>query len=550
MSLKEGQDIVTRFASVKTKRVNFETEWQECADNLFGKRDFISRSTAGRRRVRRILDTTARQSLIQLAGGLQGLLADPGTPWMSVLPEDDNLLASQNVKLWYEEVTKRMRRGFSIPRAGFAVNMSEIFYDIGGFGTSAMFSVDRGDHTYFSARPLGEIYIDENEIGLIDLVFRQFEFTARQAAQAFGEGTSQTTESAHINKAVLKNPDEIFSFLHLIYHEEDPSMRAVSATGDEKPWRSVYVLEESGEIISEGGFYELPVHVARWSREAGEIYGRGPGMTALSDGLMLNEMLRTILQMGQKVADPPLTVPDDGVMTQVMTAPGSLNVVREDILVRTRGNPIGVIPTGTVFPITQEIIEATRQSVRETFFANLMTLFRDPRMTATQVLELSAEAQRMMAPMLSRLKVELLDPMIQRQFFSMLRRGQLPPVPEELRGTDFKVSYNSPVLRSQRLPEARAAMEVWQAAAQMAEMGAPEALDNLDPDGTLRLIHDARGAPVAILRSEADRDAIRQQRAIQQQEAAQMAKLEQVSSAAGNLGVQVPQLEAGAAAPA
>jgi hypothetical protein len=549
-SFNDGKDIISRFGSVSAKRVNFESEWQACADNLFGKRDFITRSTPGRRRTRQIFDTTARQSLIQLSGGLQGLLADPGTPWMSILPEDDDLLGIQNVKLWYEEATKRVRRGFSIPRAGFAVNMSEIFYDIGGFGTSAMFSVDQGDHTYFSARPLGEIYIDENELGIIDLVFREFEFTARQAAQAFGTGTSLTTGNRHIDLAATKDPDEKFKFLHCVFHEDDPSMRPLTATGEEKPWRSIYVMEDSGDVVTEGGYFELPIHVARWSREAGEIYGRGPGMTALSDGMMLNEMMRTMLQMGQKVADPPLTVPDDGVMTQVMTSPGSLNVVREDVLVRTRGNPIGTIPTGTVFPITQEIIEATRQSVRETFFANLMQLFRDPRMTATQVLELSAEAQRMMAPMLSRLKVELLDPMVQRQFFSMLRRGQLPPVPAELRGTDFKVSYNSPVLRSQRLPEARAAMEVWSAAGQMAQLGAPEALDNLDPDGTLRLIHDARGAPVAILRSEADRDRLRQARQQQAQQAQELARLEQVSSAAGNLGVQVPQLAAGGEAAA
>jgi hypothetical protein len=545
--LDTGRQIIDRFATCRQKRVWFESEWQECADNLFGRRDFTTTSTLGRRRTRDILDTTARQSLIMLAGGLQGLLADPSTPWFSVLPVDDKLATQRSVIEWFEETTKRMRRSFEIPKAGFSINMAEFFYDIGGFGTSALFSIDMGNYTYFSARPLGEIFVDENEIGIIDIVFRKFQYTARQVALAWGEGTSKTTKSKKVNDAVLKNPDQIFECLHLVHRVDDPTALS-GAPNSQKPWRSVYVLEEDHSIISEGGYYELPIHVARWSKEAGHVYGTGPGMIAISDGKMLNEMNRTLLQLAQKVADPSLTVPDDGVLTQLMTAPGSINVVREDLLVRTRGKPIGVIPTGTNYPITEQILEERRQSVRDTFYATLMQLFRDPRMTATHVLELSAEAQRLMAPMLSRIKVELLDPVVQRQFFLMMRRGQLPPVPEVMRGKEFEISYNSPVLRSQRLPEARAAMEVWQSAFMIAQGGAQSVLDGLDPDASLKLIHEARGAPISILRPDKDRDDIRAQRAAQQQEQEQMAKMLAGSQAAGNVGVDVNQIPGGAAA--
>jgi hypothetical protein len=222
-----------------------------------------------------------------------------------------------------------------------------------------------------------------------------------------------------------------------------------------------------------------------------------------------------------------------------------MNVVREDILVRTRGNPIGQLPVGGNFPVTQEILESTRQSIRETFFATLMQLFRDPRMTATQVLELSAEAQRMMAPMLSRLKVELLDPMVQREFYQMMRRGQLPRIPDQMRGKQFEVSYNSPVLRSQRLPEARATMEVWQAASQIAQSGAPQVMDGLDPDESLKVIHESRGAPIAIMRPTEDRDEIRSARAQQQAQQAQMEQIAAGADAAGKVGVNVMDAQGG-----
>jgi len=540
--LLTGKEIMEAFDLTKANRTTFESEWQQCADNLFGRRDGFSGETIepGRRRTSEILDTTARQSLIQLAGGLQGLMADPGTPWFSVLPIDDDLAEQRPIIEWFQEVTKRMRRSFSQPRAGFAVNMAEIFYDIGGFGTSAMFTVDMGDYSYFSARPLGEIYVDEDHLGRIDLVFRRFQYTARQAALAWGEGSPKRTGVKALDDALDKSANnDKFWFVHLVHHVDDPLSQPGFLKGQRKPWRSVYVMEEDNKIVSEGGYYEQPIHVARWSKEAGEAYGRGPGMTSLSDGMMLNEMGRTTLQMAQKAADPPLTVPDDGVLTQLVTSPGGMNVVREDLIVQTRGNPIGVIPTGANFPITDAIIERYQQSIREAFFATLMQLFRDPRMTATQVLELSAEAQRMMAPMLSRLKVELLDPMVKREFSLMFRRGQFPPMPEQLRGTDYEVSYNSPVLRSQRLPEARATMEVWQAAVTIAQAGAPQVLDRLDPDASIKLIHESRGAPIQILRSDQDTETIREGRAQQQAEAQKLEQATAIADMAGKAGIDV-----------
>ena len=84
-----AREILERFDTLAPKRQFFETEWQECADHLFGRREFTTVRTPTRR-TRELLDTTAKQSLTQLAGGLQGLLADPATPWFSIMPESES----------------------------------------------------------------------------------------------------------------------------------------------------------------------------------------------------------------------------------------------------------------------------------------------------------------------------------------------------------------------------------------------------------------------------------------------------------------------------
>src|SRR3546814_4077959 len=76
----------------------------------------------------------------------------------------------------------------------------------------------------------------------------------------------------------------------------------------------------------------MPYMVPRWSKDAGEIYGRSPGWNALPDQKMLNEMSRTVLKAAQKAVDPPLMVADDGVLMPLRTHPGGINVVRAGAL--------------------------------------------------------------------------------------------------------------------------------------------------------------------------------------------------------------------------
>ena len=46
---------------------------------------------------------------------------------------------------------------------------------------------------------------------------------------------------------------------------------------------SVANQKEEKTLLEEGGFDEFPYMVPRWSKVAGEIYGRSPSMTSLPD---------------------------------------------------------------------------------------------------------------------------------------------------------------------------------------------------------------------------------------------------------------------------
>jgi hypothetical protein len=458
---------------------------------------------------------------------------NPAQKWFSIRTEDPRLMKSQRVKLWAEETDRAMLSIFSSPQHNFVTQGAEVLFDIVAFGTGGMW-VDNKTPSgakgpiRFAAHPLGELYMIENFQGQIDTVFRKTKMTARQIAQKWPEDAPVV-----VTKMLEKEPDKCFEVLHLVHPNPDADKKKLGPAG--MPWRSVYVLlEKQGHFLGKpGGFETMPWMTPRWMVEAGETYGRSPGWTALSDAKMLNEMSKTLLIAGQKIADPPLMVPDDGMIGKIRTAPNSLNVIRRDML-RGPADPIRPFPTaGANFPITVELIRQRQETVQTAFFSQLLQLFQDPRMTATQVVELSNQAQRLMAPMLGRLQSEFLDPLIDRVFDLMLRAGDLPPIPPELQeGANLRVEYVSPVTRSQRAGEARSVIETWNAASIMGQVS-PEVYDNLDPDASIRIISDAGSAPPSIIRDEAVMQQLRQERAMAQaQQAQQQQELEQQEVAA------------------
>jgi len=521
--LETGGMIVSRFDQLRTQRGTFETTWQDISDNILGLRDFNTVRTPGEQRMRRIYDTTGLVAGTRLVAALHGSMLNPAAKWFFLKVEPEEMAHDPDIFEWLEFATKSLRHVFRKAEFGFTNATAEWLLDQVFFGTGDFFVDDIPGHgPRFHSRPLGEMYVDESWQGRPDTFYRWYMMSARRVVQQFGDVDSEVTRWAE------KEPDRDVRMLHLIHPRSETNVRE----RDTKPWRSVYVLHGQKKIISRGGYWTQPHMMSRWSKENSELYGRSPAWTALSSCKMANEMEKTMLKTAQKAADPPLLVPDDGVLSMISTSPGSLNVYRAHVF---KDDPIRPFPVAQQPVLGERAIEGTRAQIKEAFFADMIALPDTRAMPATQVIELEDKMARSMVSQIGRLTSEGIDPMLFRTLDVLERGGFIPRRPPQMRDVEVSIEYMGPAHRAQKQAEGRAIMGAWAAVGQLSQL-VPEAQDNLDPDESTRLLVESQGVPPGILRPIGERDALRQERAQAQQAQEQLDQADQLSQIAGQAG--------------
>lgn len=502
-----------RKGKLKAQRGTWETHWQDLTNFVLpNSADFNLQRSKGDKRSTLIYDSTGVHSNEMLAAGLHGMLTNPASDWFSLrLKEPQQGMEDQaEVKDWLEDTAGAILSELSAPDVAFPSHIHEYYLSLCSIGTACMFIGEPAQREGISFRAIhiDEIYIAESADGIIDTVFRQFKMTVRQIVQKFGEGSLSPRIKRMYEK---KDYDKEVELLHCVYPREDVQKGKKAATM--LPVASVYLDEKDQHVLAEGGFDEMPYMVSRWSKAIGEVFGRSPAMTALPDIKMLQEMMKTTIKAGQKIVDPPLLVPDDGVLGPVRTIPGGLNYYRS-----STGARIEPLLTGGNIPISFQMMEDLRNRIRMTFFLDQLQFQGGPQMTATEVIERTERTLRLLGPTLGRLQSEFLGPMIERIFGVLSRAGKLPLAPEILSEQQLKIEYVSPLARAQRQTETQGIMRTLEFIGPIAGMD-PQAAQIVKGADTVRHIAELNGVPPKLLKS--DDDLMEEAKAQQQAMAAQ-----------------------------
>jgi hypothetical protein len=438
--------LYTRWGQLKTERASWWAHWQELTTYILPRngRYFRQDRDKGWRRHNNIYDNTGTRALRTLGAGMMAGATSPARPWFRLATADPDLNSYQPVKLWLDDVTKRMQVVFQ--RSNTYRSLHGMYEELGCFGTaSSIILPDHQNVVHHYPVTTGEYCIAQDYQGRVCTMYREFEKTVGEIVKEFGyKNCSNTVQSMYNNG----NLDKWIPIIHAIEPRADRDIRKKDSLN--MPFASYYfeVGGDPNKFLRQGGFKQFPAVVPRWAVTGGDIYGNSPGMEVLGDIKQLqHEQLRKAQAIDYQTK-PPLQAPTSMKNRDVEMLPGGVTFYD--------GQTAGI---KTAFEVNLDLnallmdIQDVRERVRGGFYADLFLMLAnatDTRMTATEVAERHEEKLLMLGPVLERLHNELLDPLIDITFTRMLEAGIIPPAPPELQGMDLSVDFVSMLAQAQR----------------------------------------------------------------------------------------------------
>ncbi|MFH1640363.1 MAG: portal protein [Candidatus Omnitrophota bacterium] len=462
-----------------------------------------------------IYDGTALSAANLAADGIHGYLCSQSIHWFDfTLPGKFNFPRTSGMRAWsgrrmdeYPEVKLWLDECEEVQYAAF---LRSNFYDFSPnfiregitIGTSsAVIEEDLSQgRMVFTLPHFRECYIAQNRYGMVDTLYRLYEFTMRQCVQKWGEKFLDMKQD--FKQQYEKNPYQKKEILHAIFPRTD--YNPLKLDKKNKPIASMWILNESmnqqkDQLIEESGYNELPTVTWRWYTNSDEVYGRSPAWDAYVDIKKANQQGLTNLTAGHKMVNPPIISPSD-LKGKIRNAPGGQTFV--DGFVTKDRMPLPLL-TGIQLPYGIEQQDRTDKAIREYFHVDFFLMlyqaaFEKVELTATQVVGMQGEQAAVLGTRIGRCQTEALNPIMDRVFNIETRAGRMPmppPILQDMGGKPIEIDYMGPLAQAQKrlfkIQGIRAGIEL---IGQISTV-LPYAVDKIDGDKTVTEALDAVGFP-------------------------------------------------------
>ncbi len=472
-------ELTARFKSARERRAPWEALWRDCfayalpvRDTGPGQRDGIDTQ----------FDGTAADAVEQLAASLLAELAPPWSAWLAleaapgVSEREATVLAPD-----LEAATRTLLAQFD--RSNLAVELHQAFLDLACVGTATLAveeaATSEASAFRFTALATWDVFLESGPGGQVRGHFRVNRLRARDVLQRWGAERL----GSDVADLLVRTPDRRLEVVE-----------AVLPDGDGYNY-TAYVADldrHAPTVLEKGRFRSSPFVTFRWTKSAGDVYGRAPIMTALADIKTANKVVELVLKNAAMAVTGMWQADDDGVLN-----PHNLRLVPGAVIPKAPGSS-GLTPLATPgrFDVSDLILDDLRARIRHTLLVDRLGPVGDGRMTATEVLERSAEAARLLGAIYGRLHAELLDPLFRRALNILVRRGEVPPMMLDRRVVQIR--HRGPLARAQARDDVRHVLAWLDHARTLGEAG----LDTVDQPAVARWLARTLGVPADLVRDQ------------------------------------------------
>lgn len=447
--------------SLQEVRKSYEPDWEEigrlCSPNrveVSSKQGINPNITRGRRRANTTSqDSASAEAVRTLVQGMATGLSNPARPWFKLTTRDPDLRDFQPVKEWLGYVEGAIYALFA--KTNYYDTTKVQYADLGPMGVGATVAVEHPVYgAVFHHAPVGTYWLGLDDGLRLSCFARRVNPTVYQLYQWVNGDTkklSNTTVTAYDRGEYQTR----VPCVHIIDRNADAkgNRRSPKIT---KPWRSIRWEEGQNDksiLLTESGFDSQPVTAPRWETLGDSVYcDTGPGYLALPTMRELQLTARRAGRAMDNMVKPALAVPSGLSRTQISLDPGTINYFD------AAGANTGIKPILTLDPRSLEYIRAERNEqrdeVRRLFYADLfMAISQMEGIQPKNEQELffrNEEKLTQLGPVVDRVNIEKLEVDIERAFTILKNLGQLPPIPDELKGKPLEVEFISILAQAQK----------------------------------------------------------------------------------------------------
>lgn len=444
MELPQGIGNLKSLKERAKKAFDDMMKWQDILDDAYEyflpQRNLFNREDKGQKKMDRIFDGTALDSIKKGASKLQANIAPMMARWANLEPSNEVLrqIEASGGEISEVDVRKNLEEQAEIlfdiiNRSNFGTQFFEFALDLMiGTGT-LMIDEDESDEMpiIFNSIPQIGISFEEGPHGTIETHWRRFKVKARNIERKW----PGFEVSATLANTIKDSPEAdvkliqgvVFEPKALVYHA------IVWVESEEK----VSWVEHMGE--------SSPMVTTRYSKTSGEIRGRGPALDVLPDVKSLNKAKEFVLTKAAIDLSGIWTSIDDGVTNpyNIVIAPGIVLPVGSN---NTQNPSLARLDTDTNLELSLFEIGELQTAIKRALF-NEVREPSDSVISATQFAIEFREFVKQVGSAFGRLMTEGLIPILKRVQFILKRRGIMQPI--IIGGREVNIKFTSPLARAQ-----------------------------------------------------------------------------------------------------
>lgn len=380
MSDQAGRDLLDMDQRMFDQKGSMDSLHQEIAEFFYVERaNFTSEITYGEEFASHLTDfypTLVRREL----GDQIGTMVRPADrPWFKAAASNEDISRDRAAAEYLEFMTNVNRAVLYSRDSGYRRAAKENEHDFATFGmgwTQVSYNKTR-DNLLFKTHHPKNCAGAEGPDGQVWHVHRKCDMRAHVMAHWFGE--AKLPQKA---KDALKDKDvkTAFKLRHIVIPLElyEPHRKFPKGA----KWADVYVTED-GTILQEIPAFTFDYIVPRWQTVSGHFYAFSPAtIIALPQARMIQRMMMTIIEAGEKQVDPPLVATQDVVTSAVDITAGGITYIDSEYDERL-GAALRPLELGKNVGLGVDLISDARRMLADAFYINKLQPMASAQQTKT-----------------------------------------------------------------------------------------------------------------------------------------------------------------------